>query len=154
MALDPVFKNAYIAMLYAEARMRRKVMRALEQQTPISLEEYDVLLVLEESPHRRLKLSELAEQVFYTRSGMTRLIDRLEREGFVRREPNPCSRRETFAVLTDAGLRTREEAWPVMREVIAREFAERLSCDEARAMTEALLKTLEPCAKLIGFERG
>jgi len=152
MPLDPVFKNAYIAMLYAEARMRRKVMKALEESCPVTLEEYDVLLVLEESPDQKLKLSDLAEQVFYTRSGMTRLIDRLEREGYVRREPNPCSRREIFAVLTEEGLKVRESVWPIMREVIAKDFACRLSSDEAKALTTALLKTLDPNPPLIGFE--
>ena len=73
-----------------------------EHQLPLA--SYDVLVQLVEAPDRRLRMTELAQRVLISRSGLTRLVDRLEREGLVRREACDDDARGLFAVLTEAGF--------------------------------------------------
>ena len=72
-----------------------------------------MLVQLVEAPERRLRMSELAERVLLSRSGLTRLVDRLEREGLVRREACDDDARGLFTVLTDDGLARLREASPM-----------------------------------------
>ena len=72
-----------------------------------------MLVQLVEAPERRLRMTELAERGAALRSGLTRLVDRLEREGLVRREACDSDARGLFTVLTDAGLERLREASPV-----------------------------------------
>jgi DNA-binding MarR family transcriptional regulator len=99
---------------------------------------YDVLVTLEKAPEQRLRLSELAENVVTSRSNLTRLVDRLEAEGLLRREPCPDDRRGFYAVLTEAGTRARLAAWPIVSQAIAELFAAHVSDEEAHITTEAL----------------
>ena len=73
---------------------------------------YDVLLQLAEAPDHRLRMAELAERVLLSRSGLTRLVDRLAAEGLVTREPFPGDARGLYTVLTDAGLARLRAAAP------------------------------------------
>lgn len=69
----------------------------------LSLAEFDVLVRLGRSPERRLRMSDLAAQTILSTSGVTRVVDRLERDGLVVRQACPSDRRGSFAVLTDDG---------------------------------------------------
>ncbi len=71
----------------------------------ISPIEFEVLVRLARSPARRLRMTDLAAQADLSTSGVTRVVDRLERSGTVRRETCPSDRRGSFAVLTDEGAR-------------------------------------------------
>lgn len=88
-------------------RAHAAVTRALEDELAaakgLPLAWYDVLVQLVEAPGRRLRMAELAGRVLLSRSGLTRLVDRLARAGLVAREPCPDDARGTFTVLTDAG---------------------------------------------------
>lgn len=95
--------RAWRALLHAHARATRLLEAELEQAHNLPLASYDVLVQLTESPEGRLRMSELAEAVLLSRSGLTRLVDRLEREGLVERRSCPSDARGTFAVLTEAG---------------------------------------------------
>ena len=64
---------------------------------------YDVLLELNAAPGRRLRQRDLAREVVLTRSGISRLVDRLAGAGLLRREPNPADRRGDLVALTEAG---------------------------------------------------
>jgi DNA-binding MarR family transcriptional regulator len=99
---------------------------------------YDVLLELSVAPGRRLRMHELASAVVLSRSGLTRLVDRLERAGLLRREPTPEDRRGSFAVLTEEGKEMRRRMWPVYAKGIAEHFGGHLSDDEVRVLTGAL----------------
>lgn len=70
----------------------------------LSGKDFDTLIRLARSPGRRLRMTDLAAQTSMSTSGITRVVDRLERAGSVRREPDPADRRSAYAVLTDAGL--------------------------------------------------
>lgn len=71
----------------------------------LSLSMFEVLLFLDNAPRRRMRMSELAASVLLTRSGLTRLVDRLEHDHFIVREPYPGDARGWFAVITPAGSR-------------------------------------------------
>src|SRR4051812_6672576 len=94
---------AWRAMLAAHALLVRKMDGDLAEAGALSMDSYDALLTLFGAPKRRLRLSELAERALLTRSGVTRLADRLERDGLLRREDCPGDRRGSYAVLTDKG---------------------------------------------------
>jgi DNA-binding MarR family transcriptional regulator len=96
----------------------------------LSLADYDVLVQLGLAPDRMLRMSDLAEAVLLTRSGLTRLVDRLEARGLVERRKCPSDARGLLAVLTDEGLRAWEEARPTHLEGVRRLFLDKLEPEE------------------------
>ena len=105
---------------------------------------YDVLLQLAEAPQRRLRMAELAERVLLSRSGLTRLVDRLQAGGLVRREPAVSDRRGTYTVLTPAGLARLREAAPVHLAGVQRHWLSRFSDDELRLLGGLLGRVAPP----------
>jgi len=93
--------------------------RDLVAEHGLPLAWYDVLLQLAEAPGQRLRMTDLAEQVLLSRSGLTRLVDRLVTEGLVERAACPSDARGTFSVLTPAGLQRLREAAPTNLRGIA-----------------------------------
>ena len=89
-------------------------------------------------PDRRLRLHELARKVVLSRSGLTRLVDRLEAEGLLRREQAISDRRGAYAVLTDKGYQALRSAWPVYAAEIERRFGRHLSSAQARDLAALL----------------
>lgn len=100
----------------------------------MSLIDYDVLVQLSEAPGRRLPMAELARAVVYSRSGLTRLVDSLERRGLVTRERSTSDRRSWYAVLTHDGLTALADAWPVHAAGVRDHFAAHTSPDQARTL--------------------
>jgi len=91
-------------LLTAHSLLVRRLDSELRAETGLSMYEYEALLQLAEAPRRRLRMSELASSVLLTRSGLTRLIDRLEEDGLVQRSECLSDRRGAEAVLTEEGL--------------------------------------------------
>ncbi len=112
---------AWATLLRTHAAVLPKLERALSR-TGLPLTWYDVLLALAESPERRLRLHELARRVVLSRSGLTRLVDRLEAAGLLRREPDPTDGRGAFAVLTEKGERRLRDARPTHQDGVRRLF--------------------------------
>lgn len=129
---------AWRALLHAHAAAVGAIERDLDAAGLIPLAWYDVLVPLSETPERRLRLHELADRVVLSRSGLTRMVDRLERAGLLRREPCPDDRRGAFAVLTPEGEATVERTWPVYARGIVAHFARHVSDAEARTLAAAL----------------
>ena len=140
--LDGRREAAWRAFITAQATVVEKVERALLEAGLPPLGWYDVLLELSAAPACRLRMHELARAVVLSRSGLTRLVDRLERAGLLRREPDPADRRGSYAVLTDEGREMLRRMWPVYAAGIAEHFGRHLSDDEAHALTEALSRVL------------
>ena len=84
----------------------------LQRDQRMSLNEYSVLRHLSEAPCRRMRMSDLAAACDLSLSGMSRLVAKMEATGFITREQCPRDARAFEAVLTDAGLRRLEQAWP------------------------------------------
>lgn len=140
--LDGKRAAAWRALILAHATVVEKIERALLEAGLPPLGWYDVLLELRAVPDRRLRMHELARAVVLSRSGLTRLVDRLENAGLLRREPDPTDRRGAYATLTDEGADMLRRMWPVYAAGIAEYFGDHVSDEEARALTEALSRVL------------
>lgn len=127
-------------------RAHNQVMRRLEADLlaahDLPLPWYDVLLQLAEAPERRLRMTELAARVLLSRSGLTRLVDRLEREGLVARAACATDARVTHAVLTQAGLQRLRQASPTHLRSIAEHVTGRLSADEMQQLAALMAKLM------------
>ena len=137
-SLDQGREEAWRALITAHAAAIERIERELFEAGLPPLGWYDVLLELWRAPGGRLRMHELARAVVLSRSGLTRLVDRLEKACLLRREPTPEDGRGSFAVLTDEGARMREKMWPVYAEGIAKHFGAHISDEEAQVLTRAL----------------
>ncbi len=138
--LTEVELGAWRAFLRAHAQISRTLEAELVAEHDLPLASYDVLVQLSEAPGRRLRMTELADRVLLSRSGLTRLIDRLEREGVVERAACPQDARGTHAVLTDAGFDRLREAWPTHVRGVAEHVTGRLTPDEVHQLKHLMLK--------------
>ena len=111
----------------------------LERDSGISLRWYDVLVHLEDSPEG-VSMTALADRILCSKSGFTRVVDRMEAAGFVRRVRPEHDRRSILVVLTDDGRETMQQARLYHRDGIERHFAQHLSEREITALTQALEK--------------
>jgi DNA-binding MarR family transcriptional regulator len=134
---------AWRRFLRAHALVTRALESDLLAEQRLPLASYDVLVQLVEAPERRLRMSELAERVLLSRSGLTRLVDRLEREGLVRREACDSDARGLFTVLTDAGLERLRAASPVHLRGVAEHAVGRLDDDEAGTLADLLARMID-----------
>ena len=134
---------AWRRFLLAHALVTRRLENDLVAERRLPLASYDVLVQLVEAPERRLRMSELAERVLLSRSGLTRLVDRLEREGLVRREVCEDDARGLFTVLTEDGFDRLKGASPVHLRGISDYAVGRLDEDEAAALAVLLGRFLD-----------
>lgn len=104
----------------------------------LSLTEFEVLLRLARSPGRQLRMSDLSAQTSLSTSGITRVVDRLERDGLVVRQACPTDRRGLLAVLTNAGGEKLEGTLGGHLELIDRWFTGRLDPEGLDALLAAL----------------
>lgn len=105
-----------------------------------SLSWYDALYELYLAPDHHLRMSELARSALLSRSGLTRLVDKLEKEKLLERQSCPKDGRVQHAVLTDKGVETLRRMWPIYRAGIARQFAAHLTDADARELARLLGK--------------
>jgi len=96
----------------AHAALVAELGKRLERDSGLSVQWFEVMLRLARSPDHRMRMSDLASQVTVTSSGLTRVVDRLEEAGYVRRDPCDSDRRVSYATLTPSGLRKVESATP------------------------------------------
>ena len=123
-----------------------------EQDLPLAF--YDVLVQLAEVPDRRLRMTDLAGRVLLSRSGLSRLINRLERDGLVERAPCPGDARGTYAVLTDAGMTRLRAAAPTHLRGIARHMTGHFAADEIEQFGVLLRTLLDGVARSGGEVHG
>ena len=126
--------------LRAHAQVTRSLEAELVAEHDLPLPSYDVLVQLSESPDRRLRMTELADRVLLSRSGLTRLVDRLAREGLVERQSCPSDARGTLAVLTETGLQRLQDAWPTHLRGVAEHVTGKLTAEEVEQLTTLLGK--------------
>jgi DNA-binding MarR family transcriptional regulator len=127
------FRAWHGALVFTTSTVRA-VDEALIAEHGISITEFDVLITLFNAPDQRLRMTQLAQSVVLTPSGLTHLVARLEREGFVQRVVDDADRRSYFAVLTPAGDERLRDARVTHNELVR----ERLT----RQLTERQLDTL------------
>jgi DNA-binding MarR family transcriptional regulator len=125
---------AWGGLLRSHATMTRAMNAQLVAEHGLTLSDYDVLVHLANAPDRRMRRVDLANSVLLTASGITRLLDRMEAEGWVCKQSCKSDARVTWAVLTEAGHEKLVEAAQTHHADIARLFTDRLSAEELDAL--------------------
>jgi DNA-binding MarR family transcriptional regulator len=139
---DPASLSAWRLLLEAHATVTELLEHELVAERSLPLNRYDVLLNLAEAPEGRLRMQELSESVLLSKSGLSRLVDRMVEAGLVRREQCQDDRRGWFAVLTDQGRSALRRAAPVHLRGIQEHFTRHLEPEEVQAMTAALARVV------------
>lgn len=126
---------AWRAFLIAHSALLDTLERQHQQEGLVPLTWYDVLVTLSEAADGSLRMHELAGRVLISRSGLTRLVDRMEQAELVRRDICPTDRRGSFATVTDKGRAELKRSWPVHARLIQEYFARHISSAEAEVLT-------------------
>lgn len=142
MARKPSRQVAWRLFLQAHALLTRRIHARLVEAGCVDYDTYDVLITLAEADGQRLRMSELAEATYFSNSGISRRVSRLQGEGYLRREGCEGDGRVFYAVLTDAGRQALREAWPVYESAIEEEFGSSLDVAEARQWSALMRKVL------------
>jgi DNA-binding MarR family transcriptional regulator len=138
--LDDVEMRAWRSLLRAHARLLARLDADLQASQGISVTDYGVLVQLSEGEDGRMRMSELADRLLLSPSGLTRRLDGLVAAGMVERHRCPTDRRGAFAVLTPAGQARLQTAAPDHVEQVRRHFVDRLSREQLEALGDALDK--------------
>jgi DNA-binding MarR family transcriptional regulator len=139
---DPAQLAAWRLLLEAHATVTELLEHELVAERGLPLSRYDVLLNLAEAPGGRLRMQELSSSVLLSKSGLSRLVDRMVEAGLVRRERCEDDRRGWFAVLTDQGRSALRRAAPVHLRGIHEHFTRHLTPDEIQTVTAALARVV------------
>ncbi|MGH7722586.1 MAG: MarR family winged helix-turn-helix transcriptional regulator [Candidatus Dormibacteria bacterium] len=137
---------AWVALLDAHSRLTGRLEADLERGCGLSLAEYEVLYRLNSSPGHRLRLNQLTSHARMTKSGVSRLVDRMERGGRLRTEQCPSDRRGAFAVLTADGRAEFRRAAALHLRGIQDHFGRHLDDAEAAALRVALERVRDALA--------
>ena len=124
----------------AHAKLTHQLNTELEEAVGIPLSWYGVLLLVGRSPEGVRPIGELINATAFTSGGVTRLVDRMERAGYVRRSPCPSDRRVQFVGLTDAGRALLERATDVHLRGIQRHLIDKVHADEVPVLDDLLAR--------------
>ncbi len=131
---------AWGAFLRAHSDLIRILDAELRRETQLSLSDFDVLIQLAMAETGCLRMTELARRTLVSKSGTTRRVEQLEREGLVARKAAGTDRRSVIVSLEPAGVETLRQALPVHARGIATHFAAKLTDEDADALRQALVK--------------
>ena len=137
--------GAWRGLLRVHAGMTKALDAELMREHRLPLSSYEVLLFLNDSDDGRMRMSELADSVLLSRSGLTRLVDRLERDGLLRRRQCEEDQRGWFAEITDDGRDLFARARKTHLDGVRERFLSHLSGDEQRTLA-ALWEKVSPGA--------
>ena len=132
--LAPVELAAWRGLLRVHSALVKALDAELLEAHGLPLMSYEVLINLQAAPGRRRRMAELADSVLLSRSGMTRLVDRLEREGVLVRDTCTSDGRGCFAVLTDEGEALLARARPTHLDGVRERFLRQFGEDELETM--------------------
>jgi len=149
--LDPVEQDVWRRLLATEARLKDRLDRELRAEHGLSLGDYDVLVHLSEAPQRCLRMSDLADRLLLSRSGLTRRVDGLVRGGWVVRKACPNDRRGSLAQLTDLGFEVLKHAAVTHVSGVRRYLVDAI---EPAGGMAALGKGLESVERALGQPEG
>lgn len=126
------------AFVVAQAHVSRRLDEDLRAEHGLSLQEYVALLILAEAPERRLRMGRLADSLTLSKSGATRLIDRLVDDGFVARVSCSSDLRGAEAALTEAGVDRLRTAAPTHLRGIAEYFLSAIDGDDLETVERTM----------------
>ena len=133
--------EAFKSLLRAHAAITRELDRELVNDHGLTINDYEVLLRLSRAPNQMLRRVDLAQQVLLTPSGITRLLDGLQRHGLVEKASCENDARVVYAKLTDEGMRRLERASESHIATIRCLFADHFTQEELRTLQELLGRT-------------
>jgi DNA-binding MarR family transcriptional regulator len=137
-------EEAWRGLLRARACLAKHLDAELERAHGLPMSSYEVLHLLAQASDGRMRMRDLADHAQLSRSGLTRLADRLEREGLLHRCSCDHDARGAYACLTEAGRERVGEARRTQRAVVREHFVTRFSEQELRAMAE-MWQRIAPC---------
>jgi DNA-binding MarR family transcriptional regulator len=144
--------RAWRGLKRAHASLAKRVDAELERTHGLPLSSYEVLHHLVESPGGRMRMCDLAEQAQLSRSGLTRLADRLEKEGLLERCSCEHDARGAYACLTELGRERLSAARGTHLAVVREQFLSRFTEEELGALAE-LWDRIAPCGGGCGVPR-
>jgi len=139
--------EVWFTLMRAQAAVSDALEADLQASRGLPLSWYQVLIGIAQDDPARMRMQDLATFAVLSKSGLSRLIDRMEAAGLVRRESCASDRRGTFATLTEEGRRALAAATPVFLEGFERAVARHLSDADVRSLQAALGKVLEANGK-------
>lgn len=135
---------AWLALLRAHATLVRQLAVQLVEATGLTLGDYDVVAQLVQAGGA-LRMTELAERAFSSRSGMTRRVDRLVEQGLVSRTDSNADGRGVVVSLTDAGVARFKETAPIHIRGVSELFVAPLDDEELAVVERAMKKVTRSC---------
>jgi DNA-binding MarR family transcriptional regulator len=136
--------DAWRGFLRSHATLVRELDEELTERHGLPLSSYDVLVQLDEAPEGRLRMSHLADAVLLSRSGLSRLVTRLEKQGLLEREECPSDARGAFASITGPGRKKLAEARATHRAGVRERFLGKLGERELRQLARVWSRLLDP----------
>ena len=136
---------AWRGLLEAHAEVTRALDAQMRTEHGLPVSSYEVLMFLADAPGHRLRMAEIAERVLLSRSGLTRLVDRMERDDLLRRRRCEEDQRGYFAEITDTGRALFAQARRTHLDGVRERFLDRLSAQEQRTIA-ALWEKVSPGA--------
>ena len=130
--------TAWMGLVKSHQYLIEKVENELKINGFPPLSWYDVLLELDKAPEGSLRLNDLGRKVLLDKYNVTRLIDRLEKEGLVSRDACQVDGRGIFACITPEGRNLRKRMWPVYFNVIKEHFLSKFNKDELGQFIECV----------------
>ncbi len=144
-ALSPAEQRAYRAMKRAHACLAKRLDAELESAHGLPVSSFEVLHTLAEEHGGRMRMCELADRARLSRSGLTRLVDRLEREGMIERCSCTHDARGSYACLTESGRQRLREARETHLAVVREQFLSHFSAEELHELA-GMWERIAPCA--------
>lgn len=141
--LDDGSFHAWLSLVQTHSVVSSRIESRLVAACGLALPEHELLVRLAQAPDRQLRMYDLASLLLLSKSGITRVVDRLERRGLVARKMSETDRRVILACLTDAGVEILEEARPFIAGGIEEFLTRHLTEDEVDALRSLLRKVLE-----------
>jgi DNA-binding MarR family transcriptional regulator len=145
--------NAWGAFLMAHKALETILGRELESASGLPLTWFDALAQLRMAPGHRLTMTQLATALLFSKSGLTRLIDRMVEAGLVQRLARPGDRRSLHIALTNAGEEKYRQALPIHLDHVKRHFAAYIEDGEAAAVESALVRMAKAVRQESGLAR-
>lgn len=145
-ALNRTERAVWLGFLSTHLKLLRTLDTELVAAERIPMSSFEVLLTLAEAPDGRLRMKDIAASLLISRSGLTRIVDDLERQGFVERHKCPTDARGFDAVLTEAGRKAYRRARKVHLTNLRREFLDKLSDEQLESLSEIW--------EAVGFDAG
>ena len=138
--------SAWHSLLRAHASVVRRLEAELIAEHGLSLPAYEVLAHLSGMPDRSLRMTELSEAALLSPSGVTRLVDKLQRDGLVRRRRCAADARVIYCELTDAGMARLVTAYPTHLRGVREHMVDKLDRDDLRGVADSMNKLSDPTA--------